>query len=800
MVINYFKIGWRNLLQNRLTSWINFLGLSIAVTCCIIIFVFIKYESGFDSFYSNYRKIHRVVQHTEFPEETAYWNTTPYPLAEALRNDHSEIEIITQTSGPVKSNFSIESETGKREIYEESAVLFVDTFFPKIFDLTWIEGYPETALEDPNSIILTEKLAQKWFGNELKQNESLLGKRIIINGKDPLQVTGLVQNPPANTNIGYNILIPYEFFRQSNKSMAGNWSANHQGSTFLILDEQKDRKVTAAEISSLRNKYVTGPDQIKVSYDLQPLAEVHNETRYGNNIGGYTMPKKILFGSSTVGLFILIIALVNFVNIITAHSITRSKEVGIRKVLGSTRSNLIKQFLLENFILIIIILSFSLWLSHLLLTGVNDFFSVLNLDLSLTWEDALLVFASGTAIILLSSLYPALVLSSYKPITALKNKIFSGKSKGLNLRKSLTVFQFVIVQALIIGTLIVAGQMDFIQNKDKGFNSAGILSIPIPDGDKHEVFRNQLLKEKNISAVAVGSGPPMAVDGLSLGTSFRLPHQPEEKAKETEIKIGDINYLNLFNLNLLAGKNFKSDTQNFDFIVNEKLIHSLGWTAEEAIGKQLQINEGVGTILGVVEDYHNNSLQTEITPAIITNWNFFLKNAFIDFHALENSTLASIESIFKDTFPSTVFNYNFIEESIEKEYLLETSIFHGFKVFSFIAIVIASLGLFGFMAAITQQKTKEVGIRKVLGSSVSQIIIFFSKEFTHLILLSFFIAIPIIYYLMEQWLQNFSYRIEISIWMILAGGFLTFILAFGTSGYQLLKAATANPINSLRND
>lgn len=787
-------------MKNKLTSWINVLGLSTAVTCCIIIFVFIKYESGFDSFYSNYEKTYRIVQHLEFPEETAYWNTTPYPLAEAMRNDLSEIEIVTQTSGPVKSNFSLESENGKREIYEESAVLFIDAFFPEIFDMNWIEGSPEIALQDPNSIILTEKLALKWFDNELKQNKSLLGKRIIINGKDPLQVTGVVKNTPANTNIDYNILIPFEFFRQSNKSMARNWSANHQGSTYIILDEEKHRKVTAAEISSLRNKYVTDKEQIKISYDLQPLAEIHSETQYGNNIGGYTMPKKVLLGSATVGLFILIIALVNFINIITAHSTTRSKEVGIRKVLGSTRSNLIKQFLLENFILIIIILSFSLWLSHLLLTGVNDFFSVQNLDLSLTWEDAIFVFLSGTAIILLSSLYPALVLSSYKPITALKNKIFSGKSKAFNLRKSLTVFQFVIVQVLIIGTLIVASQMDFIQNKDMGFNSAGILSIPIPDGDKLEVFRNRLLKEKNISEVAFGSGPPMAVDGLSLGTTFRLLHQPEEKAKETEIKIGDINYLDLFNLNFLAGKNFGSNSQSVDFIVNEKLIRSFGWTAEEAIGKELQINEGVGTIQGVVEDYHNNSLQTEITPAIITNWNFFLNNAFIDFHALNKRTLTTIESIFKDTYPSIVFNYNFIEDSIEKEYLLETSIFQGFKVFSIISIIIACLGLFGFMAAITQQKTKEVGIRKVLGSSVSQIIIFFSKEFSFLIFLSFFIAIPIIYYLMEQWLQNFTYRIEISIWMFLAGGLLTLFLGFGTSSYQLLKAATANPIKSLRNE
>lgn len=801
MIRNYFKIAWRNLLRHRLSSGINIIGLTIGMSCCLVIHVFITYEATFDKFQSNYGEIYRVVQHTEFPDQVVYWNTTPYPLAEALRNDLSGVDRVTQISGPVGGTFELANHGEEAEFYDETSILFIDTHFPQVFDIQWLRGDPKTALTEANSVVLTESLVQKYFGKEISLSDSVLGKSISYNGSEPLLITGVVADPAPNTNLSYSALIPYDFFRSTNPELAGNWNANHQGSTYVMVDREKDQKNIEAEIAGLKSKYLKAGDATRISYFLQPLSEIHNETKYGNNIGGYTMPKKVLFLAALVGIFILFLAIINFVNLLTAQALSRSKEVGIRKVLGSSRKGLIKQFLIENTLLILLVLILSVILSQYFLNLINNALSVINLQLTLQGQDIGFLFLVGGIIIIAAAVYPALSLSSYKPIQALKNKMaVAGKNRSLNFRRSLTAIQFLVVQILIMGTIIVASQMNYFQNKDLGFSSEAIVIIPNPDPKKRDLFRSTLLKNKGITEVAFGSGPPMAVEGLSLGTRYRLPQQTEEEGLETEIKIGDANYLNLFDLHLLAGRNFSHSKEDFEFIVNETLVTSEGWTPEEAIGKQLVINEGTGTIAGVVSDYHNTSLQTNITPTIITNWNFFLNSSFIKLKNTDAASLTAIEKAFNKTFPSAVFSYTFLDDSIAREYVLESSIFSGFKVFSALAIAIACLGLFGFMAFIAVSKTKEVGIRKMLGSSVFQIICLISKEYVLLIFLSFLIATPIVYYMMQQWLQHFTYRIEPAAWMFISGGVLTLIIAFAASAYQLFKAATVNPVKSLKTE
>jgi hypothetical protein len=369
------------------------------------------------------------------------------------------------------------------------------------------------------------------------------------------------------------------------------------------------------------------------------------------------------------------------------------------------------------------------------------------------------------------------------------------------LRKGLTVFQFILVQLFVIAAIVVATQKNLFRNTELGFTAGDVVMTPAPEYNKLNTYRNSLLQNRDIEAVAFGSGPPMAVDGFALGTTFRLPSQSIEEGQEAEMKIGDRYYLNFYALELVAGRNLTENKESFDeFVVNETLLKSFGWDPEEAIGKKLMINEGEATIVGVVKDYHNNSLQREITPCIILNWVYYNDQAFIKVANGNPPPLSSIEEIWKSTFSASVYRHRFLDDSIDKEYMLEHLIFKGFTIFSFLVMIIGCLGIFGLMSFLTLQKTKEVGIRKVLGATVMQIITFFSREFVQLIVLAFIIAAPLTWHLMELWLQNFSYRIELTVWMFLTAGILTLLIAILTSGFHTVRAATANPSGSLRSE
>ncbi|WP_109436002.1 ABC transporter permease [Aquimarina sp. AU119] len=801
MIKNYIKIAWRNLLKNKVNTAINIFGLSIGISTCMVILIFVRYESSFDHYHEKAENTYRVVQHNQLPDQTLYWNTTAYPLASALRNDFPEIDMVTQTAGPVSREFSIED--GERDLirFEESHVLFADPFFLKTFDIEWIAGDFNTALSDINSIILTEELANKYFPEHNENYQSILGKTIALQSKDPLKVTGVIKSAPGNSNQRYNILIPYEFFKINNPYFSGNWSGNYQGTTYVVLQNEELRKPLEAKIASWKKKYLKPEDDKRISYFLQPLTEIHNETLYGSSPGGYILPSKILFTASIVALFILVIAIVNFINLLTAQSISRSKEVGIRKVLGSKRRDLIRQFVFENSIIIIGTLCISVAIVSALLHQLNTNLSIIDLKLQFAWSHIGLILLIGCFTILLAAIYPAIVLSAYRPIQALKNRIQLRGTGNFNLRRSLIVFQFVIVQLFVIAAIVVALQMNYFKNESMGFSSNAVVMTPTPEFSKLEVFRNVLLENNNISKVSFGSGPPMAVHGFQLGTSFRRPEQTVEESLDAEMKIGDVNYLDFYDLELLAGRNFTSNKETFDeFIVNETLLKSYNWTPEEAIGKKIQINEGQATIVGVVKDYHNNSFQYEITPCIILNWEYYQNQAFIKIGNQNYESLAMIKEVWEDTFTSSIYRYDFLDDAIEKEYVLERLVFNGFTIFSILAICIGCLGLFGLMSFITSRKTKEIGIRKVMGASILQILSFFTKEFMRLVALAFIIAVPVVYYLMNLWLEEFTYRIDISIWMLLSGGLITFIISVITCSFQSIKAALANPIHALREE
>ena len=456
--------------------------------------------------------------------------------------------------------------------------------------------------------------------------------------------------------------------------------------------------------------------------------------------------------------------------------------------------------MLENSMLILATLGLSILTVAFLTDAINANLSIIDLQLAFGWQHIGLILAIGGVTILLASTYPAAVLSAHKPIQALKNRQGT-RTRGAGLRKSLVAFQFVIVQVFVIAAIILALQMNHFQNGPLGFDREAVVITETPVFEKLDVFRNRLLEDPGITEVAYGSGPPMAVHGIQLGTSYRLPEQAAEEALEAEMKIGDVHYLDFYGLELLAGRNFLTNKEAFDeFIVNETFIKPFGWQPEEAIGKKIQINEGQATIVGVAKDFHNNSLQYKITPCVLLNWTYFQNQAFVKMTGTDYGSLSHMEKIWKQTFDTSVYQYHFLNESIEREYAIEQMIFYGFGIFSFLAISIGCLGLFGLMYFVVSKKVKEIGIRKVLGASLYQNLAFFMKEYIGLVSLAFVVAAPIVYYFMNLWLEGFTNRIALSFWMFLCGGLATLLIAMVTCSYQSLKASLANPVKALQEE
>jgi len=804
MLKNNLLLAWRNVRRQRLFSIINILGLSIGITASLVISIFIRYELSFDQYHKKADYIYKVVQETKFAEGTKYWSTTAYPLAEAMRNDFAELPYVTLASGPAQRSFRVEDKNGNVSRFDEEYVLFVDPYYPQVFDFQWLEGDAATALSNPPSVVLTQSLAKKYFPEEVKQKESLIGKHMMLNNKDELTITGIVADAPGNTSLRFNMLIPYEFFKRNNVYSANNWSGNYQGSTFIVLKEGQSTDALEKQFKVWKKKYLKPEDDNRIDYKLQALKVMHTDNKFGNSPRSYVMPAKMIYAAMGVAIFILIIACVNFINLATAQAANRAKEVGIRKVMGSSRPRLLLQFLTENILLVSFTLVISVALTQFALDSINHALSIIDLKLRLDWSTALMVPAIGFVVVVLACFYPAGVMASYRPVESLKNKFNVQGNGGISFRRSLIVFQFAIVQLFIIGTLVVGAQMDFFRTANLGFTREDpVVTNNLYNIDKTDVFRQKLLSHPAIKEVSFSSGGPISEYNHHFGTSFRLPGQREEEAIGAEEKGVDMNYLSFYGLELLAGRNFSIVEQNItEFIVNEKLAEAMGWSPEQAIGRRLVINEGEATIVGVIKNFHNNSLQKDISPCVLLNSSYWLERSNIKLRSSQNLTeaLSFIETTWKEMYPEGVYNYAFLDDSIAKNYALEQLAYKGFRTFSILIIVIGCLGLYGLLSFVTLRKTKEVGIRKVLGASVGQIVGLFSREFIVLVSLAFFVAAPIAYYFMNQWLQDFTYRISLSWWMFALGALLTIVITLLTISYQSIKAALANPVDSLRNE
>ncbi|MEM6697994.1 MAG: FtsX-like permease family protein [Bacteroidota bacterium] len=815
MFKNHIKVAFRHLLKDKLLSGINILSLSIGLTGALVCYLILQHQLNFDDFHSESEEIYRINQLTHRNGSVHHWSTICYPLPAALRADFSAIKT-TQTAGPFSRTLSVENAIGETIRFQENQVLFVDEYYLSFFDFEhyfpagqdiWLAGDQATAFKNPSSVIVTEAIAKKYFGESVNNYQDVIGKAMFLNNKNALTVTGVLRNPPNNTNLSFGLLVPYEFFRVNNSYRSSNWSGNYSGTAFVSLPNNVSLNNFEETLNEWKKKYLTPEDVKRIEYRLQPLSDIHTNNLYAATPGSYTVNSTLLWGLAGMAAFLLFIGVVNFVNLSTAQMTKRTKEVSINKILGSSKTQLRLQFLSETLMMSGVALLVSIAATHLVVNSFNNSFSLANINLHFSSEAY--VFGTGLTLLtsLLSGIYPSILHSNAALLKGLKSQVPQVSLGGFGLRQALIVFQFSIVFLLLTGTILAKNQMDLFLKRDVGFEKENIVTINIPDGNLEalERFRTQILEHPNIEDMSYATGIPMT-DDFAYGTDIRFPQESAESRRSAEMKVVDLHYLEMYDLKLKAGRWLdKSNVQPYfnAFVVNEKLVKEMGMTPEEAIGKEIVINEGQAPIIGVVEDFNNNSLKEAVTPCLLFYWNTgFLREAGLKISSMQDlsGTLSQVQSIWKANFPKAIFDYQFVDQSIASYYQLENFIYQTFRIFAIISILIGCIGLYGIMTFITATRIKEIGVRKVLGASVSSIVGLLSKDFLKLILLAFILAAPIAYYFMSQWLANYTYSVPIHWWLFAVAGVLAIGIALLTVSFQSVKAALANPVASLKNE
>lgn len=789
--MNYTKTAWRAIKGHRAYSLINILGLTLGIASCLVIFLVVKYELGYDRWFSKSDRIYRVTLNGIDFNPSVSMAVVP-----AMRNDFPELEAVSQVLFQESMMIKVAGNTR----YQEKSFAFADEQFTKVFDHHWLEGNPATALSAPNSVVLTESVAHKYFGNK-----EAMGQVINADNTYNLKVTGVIKDLPGNTHLPFRALVSLETIMNDIKGMLSNFYAIPSGGfAYIVLPEN----YPVGRLEKRMKPFIAknwGDNIAKESnLLLQPLTDIHFDQRYLDNSVSYTTSRETYWGLAAVAVLIIIIACINFMNLSTAQAIKRAKEVGVRKVLGSTRRQLIAQFLGETSVMTFFSLMLGIFVTWLFLPQVAGWLDI-KIDITQLMQPSVIGVILGLTVglVLLAGLYPAFVQSAFKPAVSLKSKA-SLSFRGLTLRKSLVAVQFAISQVMIVGTLVVAYQMDFLQNRDLGFNKDAVISFDIPDQSKAGLLKQALASNPGVKQISFSSGAPV----YNGATSFRSPELGIMKDDVTTLKFIDEPYLRMFDIKLLAGENIKRNTLTgkdtvFDAVVNETMIHKLGMQdPRQAIGKHIILNgRWYTSIIGVVQDFQNESRHKKIRPCamIYRADNFYSASVRLQSSGMRK-TIAAIDKSWSALFPEQLFNYEFLDERIAAWYRQEQKEYVAFKLFSAVAILIGCLGLYGLVAFAAAQRTKEVGIRKVLGASLTDIVVLFSREFVLLIILAFAIAGPLAYYVMHSWLQSFAYQINIGAGVFVPAVLISFIIAGCTIGWQAIKAGVVNPVDSLRSE
>ncbi len=794
MLKNYLKIAFRNLRKNKAFSFINIAGLAIGLSGFILISLYIRQELSYDDFNKNADRIYRPVE-IQRPAGVPVQHVavTMGPLAEALKNEFPEID----EAGRIMPAPPFFCKVGEKRFYENE-IVYADPQILNIFTIPFIEGNPKQSLSEPNTILLTKSIAEKYFGNE-----DPIGKTFTINqinGQSEMKITGIIRDYPENSHLHLSMIVSLSTLTNELPWLK-SWETNTLA-TYVLLKKGVIKAQLESKFPAIIDKYHKGNDSYNFSLYLQPLKDIHlysDDILYQTfNYNQGSIVKVYTF--STIALFILLIACINFMNLSTARSFKRSKEVGIRKVLGSSRTNLVLQFMGEA----VIIALFAFALAALITEFAFPYFrQVFNIKLDFHFSDNLVFIFEMLAVTIvvgiLAGLYPAVYLSKVQPAQSLKN--FRSRFGGASLRKTLVVVQFAIAIVLIVSSGIVMDQMNFIRNKNLGFNKEQLLYVPIRSKSERNnigLLKNDLLQNNNIAGASAVSGPV----GASGSQGTESAAGSDEQSLMMRKSYVDYDYFKTMQLKIVEGRAFSKDyptDQTSAVIINQTAAKKFGW--KNPIGKQIK-GEPNRTVVGVVKDYNFTSMHAEIEPQIIR----IAKEDEIQINNLLvrvkpgniPKTVNYIEAAWNKVNQGKPFEYTFVDDYFNNIYKSDLNTEKLFKTFAFIAILIACLGLFGLASFTAEQKTKEIGVRKVLGSSVSGIVLLLSKEFIKWVLISCLIAFPAAYFLMNGWLSNFAYRTDINAFVFITAALLTIAVALLTVSYQAVKAALADPVKSLR--
>jgi putative ABC transport system permease protein len=810
-MLNNLKLAIRNAVGHKSHTVINIAGLAISIAACLVLFSVIRYELSYDKFQKEYKNIYRVVRTEKDPDGIDYGSGIPFPARDALRTDFPQV-----TTGTLFASFGSQvtvpatngGDSPGEKFIEEAGFFFCDPEFFEVFTYDWAVGSP-AVLNDPYVTVLTKKMADRYFGDWrnavgklLKLNYAL--QRVSYTAT--VKVAGIIEDVPGNSDFPIRIATSFQTLKANAgpRGFPDRWgSVTSNFQLFMLLPGNVSPATMNQQLAEFsRKRYPDNQDLANLNF-LQPLRELHFDNRY-DNFGDHITRKSTIWTLSLIGVFIIVMACINFINLSTALAVRRSKEIGIRKVLGSNRLQLFGQVMSETAFIVAIAIGLATVIAALFLPSIK-YISPVQEALSLfNWQTIGFLGIVMVLVTILAGIYPALILSGYRPVLALKNKITSATVGGISVRRGLVVTQFAISQVLIAGTIVALTQMNYVRNADLGFNKDAVFLINVnADSVVHaqsEVFKQQLLQTSGVQSISFSSEAPSSDNASS--TNFSFDHKPEENF-DLYRKFADEDYFATYGLQLAAGRVYHaSDTVN-EVIVNETLVKRLGVkNASDIIGKEIRMGGAPWkTIVGVVKDFNANSLREEIRPMIIAP----RKDRYAVFGIKLRSTdiaktQAAIESAWNSHFPAYAFTGSYMEENIASFYNQETQLSLLYKIFAGIAIFISCLGLYGLVSFMAIQRKKETGIRKVLGASVKGIVFLFSKEFTLLIIAGFLIAIPVSYYLMNNWLQDFAFRIKINAGMFGVVIVLTVLIAWITVGYISIKAAVANPVRSLRTD
>ncbi|MBO6522193.1 MAG: ABC transporter permease [Balneolaceae bacterium] len=793
MLKNYFKLAFRNIVKYKSYSAINILGLATGITLCLLILTYVNHELSYDSFHENSDRIVRVTMSDEDGEIAV----TPSMVAPSLASIAPEIENWVRLYEPTRYSPAIIGVQNQK--FQENSFLFADSSFFEVFTFQFLNGDANSALINPGALVLTESIARKLFGSLDVIGETVSTQ--IFNTETDFEVTGVIRDMPSNSHFSFDYiasLSSWSSWSQLNDSEIR--SANFY--TYLVLNSSESISPLQDKTNAFVNERIK--EQRDVNLNLVPLSEIYLTSNAGAEIAPMGDIYRV-YGFMLMGLVVLLIAIINYVNLSTARSSRRATEVGIRKALGAYRSQLIKQFYGESTLITLISVMISLILVELFN---EEFFALMGKSIQFTLLNGYSVWILVAGIVVVTSLlagsYPAILLSSFKPVTVLKGMINSSSSSSF-LRKGLVISQFSISTFLIISTIVIYQQTDFVISTSLGFDKESVIVLPARDrylAPKQDVLKSEILRQPGVMSATYMSNIPGKVFG-----GYGAQHTPGTDAISTQAGAADKDLVKTLGIELLAGDGFPESEgytleQGYVYLINETLAKRFGWTPEEALNQPFNVlGNREGEIVGVVKDFNFASLHDEVNPlALFINPDM---HNYLLIKVAPNSTresLTAIEGVWDELAPHRPFEFEFLDQQLDQLYEQEVQTRNLISLFSVLAIFIACLGLVGLSSFLIERRAKEIGIRKVLGASVANVVTLLTTDFLKLVSLGFIIGAPIAWYAMEQWLTGFAYRIEIGIAVFIICALLGIIIAFLTVSGQSVKAALTNPVNSLKSE